>query len=292
MLYSIDVSPEEVQCGELSPKTLAAALQSIRENGFVVLEKIVSCEHLLALQERMFSDIPLIQARKNAPFNWVTGNLQQTPPPFPPYLFRDVLVNNLTIQLTKAAFGRGQYCDLYSGNTSMPSTQRQPVHFDFGPLWPGQAFSHPPHGFVVNIPVVAMSAENGAVELWPRSHTVRIPGEKEGITLTEEMLTEQRAIAAPIQPTVALGGVLIRDSRLWHAGMPNKTQTPRPMIALTHWIDWFRSYGSITLPRGTDEFITHPDLSYRVRFTDEPIDHIQHGDAYEFRSEDDGIDIV
>ena len=288
----IDVSSNEVTAGALRPETCAAALKSLESDGFVVLKDIVDRDHLLQIQERMLADIPLILERTDAPFNWITGNLQQTAPPFPPYLFRDILVNDLTIQVTKAAFGRHQFCDMFTGNTSMPSEQRQPVHFDFGPLWPGRAFNHPAHGFIINIPVVNMSAENGAVELWPKSHLVRIPYGNEGITLTDEMLAEQRRIASPIQPTVPLGGVLIRDSRLWHAGMPNRTDTPRPMLALTHWIDWFRTSGGITFPRGTEEYITHPDLSYRVRFTDEPIDHIKHGDAYDFRPEDEGVDIL
>lgn len=291
-MNSIDVSLEEVKTRALRPETCAAALESLERDGFVVLENVIDRDPLLQIQERMFADIPLILERKDAPFNWITGNLQQTAPPFPPYLFREVMVNDLTIQVTKAAFGRGQFCDMYSGNTSMPSKERQPVHFDFGPLWPGRAFNHPAHGFIINIPIVDMSAENGAVELWPQSHTVRIPHGNDGITLTDAMLAEQRAIAAPIQPTVALGGVLIRDSRLWHAGMPNRTDTPRPMLALTHWIEWFRSGGAITFPRSAEEYITHPDLKYRVRFTDEPIDHIKHGDPYDFRPEDEGVDVL
>ena len=181
----------------------------------------------MRIQERMLEDIPLILKRADAPFNWVTGNLQQTTPPFEPYLFRDILVNDLVIQVTKAAFGRGQFCNFYSGNTAMPSEHRQPVHFDFASLWPGQSSDHPAYGFIVNIPVVPMSAENGSIELYPRSHTVTIPQDLQGLTLPEEMLAAQRQIAAPLQPTVPLGGVVIRDNRLWHAGMPNRTQTSR-----------------------------------------------------------------
>ncbi|MDX1933882.1 MAG: phytanoyl-CoA dioxygenase family protein [Capsulimonadales bacterium] len=276
----------------MAPETLAAALSSLRTDGFVVLNDIVDREHLRQIRERMFADIPQILTRSDAPFNWITGNLQQTAPPFPPYLFRDILVNDPVIQLTRAATGRRMVCDMYSGNTAMPGEQRQPVHFDFGPLWPGQAFDHPPHGFVINIPVVDMSPENGAIELWPKSHLAPIPHGLEGITLTEKMLAEQRSIAAPLQPSARLGSVLIRDSRLWHAGMPNRTETPRPMIALTHWIEWFRANGAVTLPRGTEEYVRHPDLTFRARFTDEPIDHIRHGDAYDFRPEDEGVDVV
>ena len=291
-MNDINVSADEVSAGGLAPETLMAALHSLKSDGFVVLKEVVNRDHLLKIQERMFADIPRIMERSDAPFNWVTGNLQQTAPPFPPYLFRDIMVNDLAIQVIRAIFGRPMFCDMYSGNTAMPSERRQPVHFDFGPLWPGQAYDHPPHGFIINFPVVDMEPENGAIELWPKSHLVPIPDRMDSIKLTEEMLEKQRAIAPPIQPTVRLGSALIRDARLWHAGMPNRTQIPRPMIALTYWIDWFRSAGAVTLPRGTAEYITHPNLKFRARFTDEPIDHIKHGDAYDLLPEDEGVDIL
>lgn len=36
----------------------------------------------------------------------------------------------------------------------------------------------------------------------------------------------------PVQPVVKKGDILIRDLRLWHAGMPNETDKERIMIAI------------------------------------------------------------
>src|SRR6185312_16908566 len=101
------------------------------------------------------------------PYNWNKGNVQQDPPPFPPYLFRDVLVNDLVIQVTKAILGKGVKSVFYSGNTAMPSESRQPVHADSGHLWPNLEVAHPPYQLVVNVPVVYMDARNGSTEIWP-----------------------------------------------------------------------------------------------------------------------------
>src|SRR3712207_6891852 len=49
----------------------------------------------------------------------------------------------------------------YSGNTALPGGERQPVHPDVGQLWPGLEQATPPFGFVVNVPVVDMTEENG-----------------------------------------------------------------------------------------------------------------------------------
>src|SRR5205085_5414804 len=108
-----------------------------------------------------------ILKREDAPYNFNTGNLQQDPPPLPPYLFRDVLLNEQVIAVTKAMLGPGLKNSYYSGNTALPGGKRQPVHPDAAQLWPNLACPTPPYGFVVNVPVVDVSPENGSTELWP-----------------------------------------------------------------------------------------------------------------------------
>ena len=48
------------------------------------------------------------------------GNVQQDPPPFPPYLFRDVLLNDMVIAVTTAVLGTPVKNTMYGGNTAMP----------------------------------------------------------------------------------------------------------------------------------------------------------------------------
>ena len=92
----------------------------------------------------------------------------------------------------------------------------------------------------------------------------------------------RRETAPPLQPSVRCGGVLIRDIRLWHRGMPNYTGTPRPMIAMIHWISWWSSDSPVLFPSGTEGFFAHPDLKTNARFVDGPIDYIRHNQAYDF----------
>jgi hypothetical protein len=78
--------------------------------------------------------------------------------------------------------------------------------------------------------------------------------------------------------------VLIRDIRLWHRGMPNHTETPRPMIAMIHWVSWW-SAGGVAFPKGTESFFEHPELRTIARFVDGPIDYIHQSVAYEYEKE-------
>jgi Phytanoyl-CoA dioxygenase (PhyH) len=283
-MTALDITPAERESGKLTKEHLAAAARALREDGFVVLNDVIDVGHLEMLRGRMLEDLRQILARTDAPYNFNTGNVQQDPPPFPPYLFRDVLLNDFVIAVTKAMLGPGLKNSYYSGNTSLPGGEQQPVHPDVGQLWPDLEAATPAFGFVVNVPLVDMSPANGSTELWPGTHRDTTMCIQQGdIKVPEPALAKRRLITEPLQPSVRCGSALIRDIRLWHCGMPNHTDTPRPMIAMIHWISWWNDDEPVRFPRGTEPFFEHPDLKTNARFVDGPIDHIRHNQAYDFR---------
>lgn len=122
------------------------------------------------------------------------------------------------------------------------SPQRQPVHSDAD-------FAHPSHPFalVVNIPLVTMKPENGTTEIWLGTHINGIEaqegahGERASGRIREDLLEKQRAARGPCQPVVKKGSIVIRDLRLWHAGMPNSSEEVRIMLAMIHFAPWYRN---------------------------------------------------
>jgi hypothetical protein len=62
------------------------------------------------------ADTSTILARDDIPFNFNVGNIQQDPPPFPPYLFEDVLLNPFVVAITRSILGPGLKNSFYSGN--------------------------------------------------------------------------------------------------------------------------------------------------------------------------------
>lgn len=284
-MITIDLTEEDRAAGRLMGDSLRKAVEALRTDGFVVLNDIVDPAHLDVLHERIVADIDAVQSRPDAPYNWHAGNLQQDPPPFPPYLFSDVLVNEFVISVTSAMLGPRIKNVMYGGNTALPSDQRQPVHADIGHLWPLDALEgpHPAAHLVVNVLTVDVSPENGATEIWPGTHRELGVGVGDDIKIAPDVLEARRAICPPFQPTFRRGSVLIRDIRLWHAGMPNRTQEPRPMIAMIHAADWLETGTPLVFPTGTESFFEHPVLHTAARFSGEPIDHISapHGFEYE-----------
>jgi ectoine hydroxylase-related dioxygenase (phytanoyl-CoA dioxygenase family) len=286
-MVALDITAAERESGELSPEHLEAAVRAMREDGFVVLNDVIDLAHLAMLRDRMLDDLPKILAREDAPYNWHTGNVQQDPPPFPPYLFRDILLNDAAIAVSRALLGPGLTNGFYSGNTSLPGGREQPVHIDCsGQLWPNLAVAPPPHGIVVQVPVVSMDTSNGSVELWPGTHrdtTVHVGcGD---IKVPLDRVAKRREIVPPLQPSVRWGSILLRDIRIWHRGMPNHTDSPRPMLAMIHWIRWWNDRHLIPFPKGTEAFFEHPHLKTNARFVDGPIDYIHHSEAYEYEKE-------
>ena len=285
-IITLDITPEEVQTGRITPEHLAAAARALRDDGIVVLRDIIDLSHIAALREKMLADLPAYLARTDAPFNFNTGNVQQEPPPFAPFLFRDVLFNDIVIAVTHSLLGDGLHNGFYSGNTAVGgSGQRQPVHADVGQLWPDLTVATPPFGLVVNVPVVDMSAENGSTEVWPGTHLDTTVFVQQGdIKLPPEVVEARRAVRPPLQPSVRAGSVVIRDLRLWHAGMPNLTNQARPMIAMIHWVSWWHG-DKVPFSRSEEAFLAHPVLRTDAEFVVGPINYIAHGGAYDFQPE-------
>lgn len=282
-MLSLAITPEEVASGVMSDAHREAAVQAIREDGVVVLENVVDLEHLAVLRDKMITDVDALLARPNRPFNWNAGNLQQMPPPLPPYLFKDVLLNDMAIAVTHAVLGNGVQNDFYSGNTAVKSDERQPVHADMGQLWHGLEVATPPYAIVVNVPTVDMTPENGSTEIWPGTHLDTTVAVQDGeITLPEDVLEKRRQVSLPLQPTVKAGSIVLRDLRMWHAGMPNRTDKPRPMIAMIHWVGWWGCEDNLQFPKGTEAFFEHPVLRTRARFVEGEIDYIHASDAYAY----------
>ena len=285
-MNEIPVTSQETEAGKLEEQHLTTALTALNDDGFVVLRDVVTPAHIETLREKMLADVKEILKRDDAPFNFNTGNLQQDPPPFAPYLFRDVLLNDLVIQVSKALLGPGVKNSYYSGNTALPGGTRQPVHPDVAQLWPNLQHATPPFGLVINIPVVDATPQNGSTELWPGTHHDTTFSIHQGsLRIGEETLEKRRALCPPIQPSIKAGSVLIRDIRLWHAGMPNHTHVPRPMIAMIHWCSWWLACDPIPFPQSETEFFAHPDLTTNARWTDRAPDYLKHNQSYDLQTE-------
>lgn len=89
-MKTIGISEAERESKKLSPEHLSEAVHAVKVDEFVVLENAVEREHAEILCKKMLEDTERILARKDVPFNFNRANIQQDPPPFPPFLFKDL----------------------------------------------------------------------------------------------------------------------------------------------------------------------------------------------------------
>jgi hypothetical protein len=239
----IEVSDAERVAGELVDERFAAARDAMLADGFVVLDDLIPADVIDALADRMHSDIPeLVRVSEGRrPF---PGQLQHPTPAEHEHLYRDVLANPIALGLLRSFFGDEIRTVIYTANTNMPGSVRQHVHCDLVQLQPDlDPVPRTPYAAIVNFSLIDTTPDN-AVELWPGSHLDGRTHARDGKhrEIPEEWVDARRAACPPIQVAQRKGSVLLRDVRVWHAGVPNTGSQPRVMVAVGYAPSWYSGF--------------------------------------------------
>ncbi|KAL2433475.1 hypothetical protein ABEF95_003238 [Exophiala dermatitidis] len=275
---SIRGSLTEKAQGRLDERNLEKAVRQVRHDGLVVVQNAVDADNIDKLNKKMVADALKLRARgKDSPFNYNPGNLQQDAPPVKEYFHPDIFFNPIATQITSAVLGPRPKLAFCSGNSAMPPTlgsepQRQPVHSDAD-------FAHPDHPFalVVNVPLIDMKPENGSTEVWLGTHQdygleaqEGARGERNSGRIRQSLLEERSKTSPPSQPFIPKGSIIVRDLRLWHAGMPNYTDDVRIMLAMIHFAPWYRNQMKVELAEELKPLVEdHPELDVRANYVTE-----------------------
>jgi hypothetical protein len=238
----IRASAEERRKGELAPEQLAAVLASIGEHGAAVILDAVDLATCDRLRTAMLAELDEA-ARLPAALD-VPGHVQHTPPPRAEHLHAELFANPIATSVCRGLLGRGIHLALYTGNTMLGhTTASQPVHWDEPQLWAGLPQAAPAHSLTINIPLVDVAEENGALELWPGTHLDVRSGARvaDGLEVPQEWIDARREEVPPVRVPVPKGALLLRDGRVWHRGTTNSTPDPRPVLALVYSAWWFRA---------------------------------------------------
>ncbi|KAJ5731731.1 uncharacterized protein N7483_006239 [Penicillium malachiteum] len=282
------LSGEERKKKRYSDLSLQRALEAMHQDGLVVLKGVVDLDHIEALNRQMSADAEKKRDDPGQIYNHaVRSNFLQRPPvTSPDLLYEDIYYNPFVLQLANAYLGQKPIWNWLTANTALANTggMRQGVHKD-------NAFIHPlyPYYFIANIPLCSTSIKNGATEFWLGSHAHTsnkdqiIATEPEQVTahyqlgeplpaITQDAQDARRSVRPPIQQTCSAGDIMIRDIRLWHAGMPNETDSHRIMLGLGYQSPVFPNQSMMChLPAAQREFFENSpsNIEIRVQFYDE-----------------------
>ncbi|KAK4552579.1 hypothetical protein LTR86_010223 [Recurvomyces mirabilis] len=260
---------------------IAEAVTFLHRDGILILENAIDPSHLEDLAGILTPEAEEIARNQNHHFNFgkETRNMDQAPPLIPSLMYTDIWANPFAVAICSAIFGPNPVCHYANGNTALKATGRQPVHADIDKPHPMYPFA-----YAINIPLSDTSAENGSTEIWVGSHRDSnidqhtAHGEDDaGLVIKPELLAERRKHSPPIQPSTKKGSLMIRDIRLWHAGMPNRTETPRIMLAFVIQPKWFDAPSRVILPQKAqslvDSWKAETGLEYNAQWVDGDVDH-------------------
>lgn len=277
----IELTREELQTKKIGSHNLQAAVEALHRDGLVVLKNAVSVDHLDMLNARMVPEARELYARPSTHRNFGedTGNIQQEPVLEDGYVFQDVIANPWATDVIQCMLGPRPTLRFYSANTAFKATDRQPPHIDVD-------FDFPriPFGYCVNINLVDVNPENGSTEVWLGTHAdtdVNVL-DTEVYQIRPSLQSRRRETRPPVQPSLPKGSLIIRDFRLWHAGMPNLTNDPRVMLVTVQFPPWYRSDLRLKLPKSVQGKIEWGDVVPCVDWMDDGYDYLQGAHDHNF----------
>ncbi|KAM0724203.1 hypothetical protein Q7P37_000085 [Cladosporium fusiforme] len=249
--------PESVRESNIvPPELMAEALTHLHHSGILVLSNAISKTHLANLSDILLPEAAQLATDPSHHFNFgaQTRNMDQAPPLDPSLMYTDVWANPIALAILRNILGPDLVCHYANGNTALPhpqateATGRQPVHSDID-------VAHPlfPFSYAINIPLCDVDATNGATEIWPGSHTAsniaqHCNDDEGGLTIQPDLIEARRQHSPPVRACTQKGSLIIRDLRLWHAGMPNLSTEPRIMLAFVVAAKWYMSPAKVLMP--------------------------------------------
>ncbi|WRT67707.1 uncharacterized protein IL334_004679 [Kwoniella shivajii] len=173
---------------------------------------------------------------------------------FTEYLFPQIYANKLASAVLSNVLGPQPELHYIRSNTLLGNTSsRQKVHKDVR----GRHLSHA-YAIAMNVCLIDVTPENGSTELWLGTHNSSPWTDHEAMNLgfvRGDKLEERRQVRPPVYGSVKKGSLILRDMRMWHAGMPNHTPETRVMLALVYMAKWFDNQMKQPFPRSLQPLI-------------------------------------
>ncbi len=220
----------------LTPEEILPLKRSYEENGYFLLKNVVSAERLTELHRNIVTEYDRAKSAGElfSGGGQMSGHLNCFPGAGSRFIY-DTLEASGIVNLVHELDPKIDRLPNIGCNFNLPGSVTQHYHADR--YYTG-------HFMIVNVGVVKTINENGAIDVIPGTHKKFYPYWKFAL---------ERPYKNSIRIPMECGDVLVRDSNVWHRGMPNKTSVARPMIAIT-WEDggskledpWSAENGKIT----------------------------------------------
>jgi len=222
--------------GAFSKTDLETFNQSFAAQGYLILRDVVAKDKLADLKARIFSAFE--ESKRSGKLFSGGGNISGHLNCFPGQDSRfalEALEERGVLELVRQLYRKPM--DLrVSCNLNLPGSVAQHYHMD-------GVFAE--DFFIANVAVVDTDLVNGAIDVLPGTHRRFYEFWRYAL---------QRQYKHTTRVPLNAGDVLVRTSRLWHRGMPNNSQAPRPMLAFT--------FGEKVAPKGDPFAVNGGQISF------------------------------
>jgi hypothetical protein len=240
-----EIAEQEWRNGSLAEEKLELIQDSFNSIGFAVVFGLVSSSVCKQLMTAFLEDVELIREKPGLTMHekhTAEGHLQLGPRRHAPYVREELVANPILESVVAKLLGPGAWLGFYNGNVNCPGSGYQPLHFDRPYSWKTEQAakaagqSWPPNTTTVScsLALSEITEATGATEIYPgsqRETEVTTWGKGEQPVHHPEAVEKW---SPPASMTIPAGGVCFRDPRMWHRGVKNPSNTPRPMVALTY----------------------------------------------------------
>lgn len=137
----------------------------------------------------------------------------------------------LVLGIIESLLGKDPVIDSLSCVVALPGAKAQHLHRDHASLFGGAKEVErtiPPYAVTVAIPLVDLTEETGS--------TLLLKGSQEVVTGSGPNPGKE---PTAYRAFVARGGCYLMDYRLWHQGMANGSEQPRPILYIVYARSWF-----------------------------------------------------
>lgn len=155
----------------------------------------------------------------------------------PPFGDPDLYAAPRLLPVMQAVLGADCVLQSLGAVCAYPGSGTQHVHRDTPLLFPEAGELNgilPPHAVTAVVPLVDLDASTGTTALWPGSH--RSVGIGDGSTEPE---VEGELPDGAVLPWPRAGDCYLMDYRLCHAGTPNRSDRPRPILYVVFSRGWY-----------------------------------------------------
>jgi hypothetical protein len=242
MDWIVPVSASETASGELAAATASAAHAAFDQHGCVLLRGAFSPATIEAMHREYMAQFGTL--------DWV-GMQAESEKPSPNRFLRvggaryditlrmtgafgkvEVFANPLLLKFLSPLLGDVFHLANITVVVAHPGASRQHTHRDNDHLFfnPGVGPQLPVYAINVAVPLIDVDLRTGPTGVWLGSHRLA-----QGVTVENDTMT-----ACALQR----GDLMLLDYRTLHAGLPNASREPRPIIYMVYARPWFFDHGN------------------------------------------------